>query len=119
MLSRVTSGRTPTLLIRLECIVRKLRKSTVSGKSSFFTVGFRCRRSKLRRFTGPPFLLVKTRSFGFRYFDRCQTLEFADVEKFFREVVDSAVQKLGCRRVEMGTDASRHGFMNVEIFETL
>ncbi len=29
MLSRVTSGRTPTLLIRLECIVRKLRKSTV------------------------------------------------------------------------------------------
>src|SRR5437588_12811884 len=29
MLSRVTSGRTPTLLIRLGCIVRKLRKSTV------------------------------------------------------------------------------------------
>src|SRR5437899_8311484 len=72
MLSRVTSGRTPTLLIRLECIVRKLRKSTVAGKPSFLTVGLRCRRSKLRRFTGPPFALVKTRSSGFRYLDLCQ-----------------------------------------------
>ncbi len=48
-----------------------------------------------------------------------QTMEFADVEKFFREIVDSAVQKLGYRRAEMGTDASQHGFMNVEIFEML
>lgn len=46
-------------------------------------------------------------------------VEFADVEKFFREVVDPAVKKLAYRRAEMGTDASRHGFMNVEIFETL
>jgi hypothetical protein len=45
--------------------------------------------------------------------------EFADVEKFFREVVDPTVQKLGYRRAEMGTDASRQGFMNVDIFETL
>ena len=72
MLSRVTSGRTPILLIRLECIVRKLRKSTVMGKPSFLTVGLRYRRSKLRRFTGPPFALVKMRSSGFRYFDLCQ-----------------------------------------------
>jgi hypothetical protein len=46
-------------------------------------------------------------------------VEFAEVEKFFRDVVDPAVKKLDYRRVEMGTDASRHGFMNVEIFETL
>src|SRR5439155_9091309 len=59
MLSRVTSGRTPALLIRLECMVRKLRKSTVAGKPSFLIVGFKCRRSKLRRFTGPPFALVR------------------------------------------------------------
>src|SRR5439155_8015563 len=72
MLSRVTSGRTPALLIRLECMVRKLRKSTVAGKPSFLIVGFKCRRSKLRRFTGPPFALVNTKSPGFRCFDRCQ-----------------------------------------------
>jgi len=46
-------------------------------------------------------------------------VEFADVEKFFREVVDTTVQELGYRRVEMGTDASRYSLMNVEIFETL
>lgn len=46
-------------------------------------------------------------------------VDFAEVEKFFREVVDRAVKNLGYRRVEMGTDAPRHGFMNVEIFETL
>jgi hypothetical protein len=46
-------------------------------------------------------------------------VDFVDVEKFFREVVDPAVKKLGYRRAEMGTDASRYGFINVEIFETL
>ena len=45
--------------------------------------------------------------------------DFADVENFFREVVDPLVNKMGYRHAEMGTDASRHGFMNVEIFETL
>ena len=45
--------------------------------------------------------------------------DFGEVEKFFRDVVDPTVAGLGYRRVEMGTDASRHGFMNVEIFETL
>ena len=45
--------------------------------------------------------------------------DFADVERFFRDVVDPTVGGLGYRRVEMGTDASRHGFMNVEIFETI
>jgi hypothetical protein len=45
--------------------------------------------------------------------------DFPDVERFFRQVVDPTVGGLGYRRVEMGTDASRHGFMNVEIFDTL
>src|SRR6267143_4891473 len=71
MLSRVTSGRTPILLIRLECMVRNLRKSTEVGNPSFLIVGLSCRRSRLRRFTGPPRVLVKTRSPGFRHFDRC------------------------------------------------
>lgn len=46
-------------------------------------------------------------------------VDFADVEKFFRQVVDPAVKKRGYRRAEMGTDASRYGFINVEISETL
>ena len=45
--------------------------------------------------------------------------DFPDVERFFREVVDRTVSGLGYRRVEMGTDATQHGFMNVEIFDTL
>ena len=45
--------------------------------------------------------------------------DFPDVERFFRGVVDPTVSELGYRKVEMGTDASRHGFMNVEIFDTL
>lgn len=63
MLSRVTSGRTPTptLHIGLECMVRKLRKSTVGGSSSFLITGFRCRRNRLRRSSGLPRVLVKTR----------------------------------------------------------
>jgi hypothetical protein len=46
-------------------------------------------------------------------------VDFADVEKFFRQVVDPTIKKLGYRRTEMGTDLSRYGFINVEIFETL
>jgi hypothetical protein len=45
--------------------------------------------------------------------------EFPAVERFFREVVDPAVSKIGYRRLEMGTDPSEHGFVNVEIFERL
>jgi len=45
--------------------------------------------------------------------------DFPDVERFFRGVVDPTVSELGYRKVEMGTDASRYGFMNVEIFDTL
>jgi hypothetical protein len=45
--------------------------------------------------------------------------DFPEVERFFREVVDPTVNGLGYRRMEMGTDASQHGFMNVEIFDKL
>jgi hypothetical protein len=48
-----------------------------------------------------------------------ESAEFANVEWFFREVVDTATQQFGYRRAEIGTDTSRKGFMNVEIFETL
>jgi hypothetical protein len=44
---------------------------------------------------------------------------FPAVEQFFREVVDPVVEKIGYRRLEMGTDATEHGFVNVEIFERL
>jgi ATP nucleosidase Cap17-like protein len=45
--------------------------------------------------------------------------DFANVETFFREVVDPEVATFGYARIEMGTDASNRGFMNVEIFESL
>lgn len=44
---------------------------------------------------------------------------FAAVEKFFREVVDPVVTDAGYERIEMGTDPSEHGFINVGIFESL
>jgi hypothetical protein len=48
-----------------------------------------------------------------------QAKEFSTVERFFREVVDPVVQKIGYRRLEMGTDPTEHGFLNTEIFERL
>lgn len=45
--------------------------------------------------------------------------EFPVVEQFFREVVDPVVVQLGYRRIEMGTDPTEYGFINVEIFERL
>jgi len=45
--------------------------------------------------------------------------EFPAVERFFREVVDPVVEKIGYRRLEMGTDPTEHGFVNIEIFERL
>ncbi len=35
-------------------------------------VGFRCRRSKLRRFIGPPYCIGENEILRFRYFDLCQ-----------------------------------------------
>lgn len=45
--------------------------------------------------------------------------DFPNVERFFREIVDPTVQKMGYRRLEMGTDRTEHGFINVGIFERL
>lgn len=45
--------------------------------------------------------------------------DFPRVERFFREIVDPTVGQMGYRRVEMGTDRTEHGFINVEIFERL
>jgi len=45
--------------------------------------------------------------------------EFPHVERYFRRVVDPTVGKIGYRRVEIGTEPSEHGFMNVAIFDTL
>ena len=44
---------------------------------------------------------------------------FADVEWFFRSVVDPVVQERGFERVELGTDPQRAGFINAEIFTEL
>lgn len=45
--------------------------------------------------------------------------KFSAVESFFRDVVDPVVAEAGLTRVEIGTDASEHAFMNVGIFESL
>jgi hypothetical protein len=45
--------------------------------------------------------------------------EFPRVERFFRQVVDPLVKSFGFRRIEMGTDAAEHAFMNLGIFECL
>lgn len=44
---------------------------------------------------------------------------FADVEWFFRSIVDPVVQERGLERVEVGTDPQRQGFLDSEIFTEL
>jgi hypothetical protein len=44
---------------------------------------------------------------------------FPRVEKFFREVVDPVVAEAGLQRIDMGTDETEHGFINVGIFDSL
>jgi hypothetical protein len=44
---------------------------------------------------------------------------FPRVEKFFREIVDPVVADAGLQRIEMGTDETEHGFINVGIFDSL
>jgi hypothetical protein len=45
--------------------------------------------------------------------------KFKIVESFFRDVVDPVVGEARMRRVEIGTDRSDYGFINVGIFENL
>jgi hypothetical protein len=44
---------------------------------------------------------------------------FPFVEAFFRSVVDPVVNAAGFDRVEIGTDETEHGFINVGIFDSL
>lgn len=44
---------------------------------------------------------------------------FADVEWFFRSIVDPVVAERGLERVEIGTDTQRHGLIDAEIFTEL
>ena len=44
---------------------------------------------------------------------------FAQVEAFFRHVVDPVVTAAGLERIEMGTDRTEYAFINVGIFDTL
>ena len=59
--------------------------------------------------------LPPPQSFLIHLLDR-KSIEFRDVEKFFREVVDRVVSNLGFRRFESGLEASKESFLNVEIF---
>jgi hypothetical protein len=45
--------------------------------------------------------------------------EYPSVERFFRGVVDPVIERIGYRRIEIGTDPTEHGFVNVDIFERL
>ncbi len=45
--------------------------------------------------------------------------DFLQVEKFFREVVDPVVVDAGLQRIDMGSDETEHGFLNVGIFDNL
>jgi hypothetical protein len=62
------------------------------------------------------FLLAPPSAFYVRLLNKDHE-RFTAVENFFRAVVDPVVAQAGFDRVEMGTDAAEHGFMNVAIFE--
>jgi hypothetical protein len=62
--------------------------------------------------------LARPRAFYVRLLNRAHEA-FERVEAFFRRVVDPVVTAAGFERIEMGTDRTRHGFMNVDIFESL
>jgi hypothetical protein len=62
--------------------------------------------------------LCPQRAFYVRLLDPASE-SFADVEWFFRSVVDPVVQERGLQRVEVGTDPQRQGFLDAEIFTEL
>jgi hypothetical protein len=45
--------------------------------------------------------------------------KFADVERFFREVVDPVIAERGMIRIDLGLDTVESGFLNVEVFRRL
>lgn len=58
------------------------------------------------------------RAFYVRLLDQAHT-DYGDVERFFRNVVDHVVAERGFQRMELGTDPSSCGLMNVQLFEDL
>lgn len=64
------------------------------------------------------FHLQRPRAFFVRLLNR-KVPEFCEVEKFFRDVVDHVIQNAGYDRFEMGKEASREPFLNVEVFQAI
>jgi hypothetical protein len=64
------------------------------------------------------FHLRRPRAFFARLLNRKRP-EFGEVERFFRDVVDHVVQDAGYERFEMGKEASREPFLNVEVFQAI
>lgn len=87
-----------------------LRTSSPGGRPAAETAAARI--SALLEDLRPP------RAFYVRLLDQANEA-FADVEWFYRSVVDPVVGERGLQRMEVGTDAQRQGFMNAEIFTEL
>jgi len=62
--------------------------------------------------------LPRPRAFFVRLLDR-RSPSFDAVENFFRNVIEPVVRDAEYTRFEMGTNATREPFLNVEIFQTL
>lgn len=71
-----------------------------------------------RRIIGLLGMLAPPTAFYVRLLNR-EHSAFPRVEAFFREVVDPVVAEAGLQRIEMGTDETEHGFINVGIFDNL
>jgi len=71
-----------------------------------------------KRFFDFLFHLPRPRAFFARLLNK-KSPEFGEVERFFRNVVDHVVKEAGYERFEMGTEASKEAFLNVEIFQTI
>jgi hypothetical protein len=71
-----------------------------------------------RKFFDFLFHLRRPRAFFARLFNK-KLPEFGEVERFFRDVVDHVVKSAGYERFEMGKEASREPFLNVEVFQAI
>ena len=71
-----------------------------------------------QRIVGLLGMLAPPKAFYVRLLNKKHEI-FPRVEKFFREVVDPVVADAGLQRIDMGTDETEHGFINVGIFDSL
>jgi hypothetical protein len=71
-----------------------------------------------KKFSDFLFHLRRPRAFFARLLNK-KLPEFSEVERFFRDVVDHVVQNAGYERFEMGKEASREPFLNVEVFQAI